>query len=65
MNQANNQLMQEREQLKQKIAFLEKNIKDGENELFGKEVEMKDEFTKSKVNNKDFDKQVKIKFNKK
>ena len=65
MNIANNQLMQEREQPKQKIVSLEKKIKDGEDALFGKEVEMKDESAKSKGDNKDFEKQIKIKFNKK
>ena len=65
MSQANNKLMQERELLKQKISSLEKKVKDGEDALFGKEVEMKDEFQMRKADNKDVEKQIKIKFNKK
>ena len=65
LSQANNKLMQEREQLKLQISSLEKKVKDGEDALFGKEVEMKDEFKMPKADNKDVEKQIKIKFNKK
>ena len=36
-----------------------------ENELFEKEIEMKDEFEKSKVDNRNFEKPLKIRLNKK
>ena len=56
--------MNEREQLKKKIVSLVKKDK-WEDALFGKEVEMKDKFAKLKVAKKDFENQIKIKFNKK